>query len=594
MAVIAGTVTYPEHEQRNNIVQSALGAVEAGALNRVAIHNFHGCCLGGLSFRHETKRVRTATIGNSGLIWTGYVNNIEDLRKRLEACGTNLGNGTGISQILLESYLKFGIESLQGLNGLYSIALWDGRQRRFSAITDRYGFTKIYYWHGPNELVFASECKSILTHPKYRRAIDKEGIINFLGAGYCFGERTLLKDIKLIPQGCLLEYENSNLTLRKYWDYSVKPVTENLKELTDRFFFHIDSAFKRCINGEKSVFIPLSGGLDSRTMAGIAKTNNLRINGCTVGYKESRDAHYGRSIGRKICTHHSVFYVGRDYIKKFAPRGIRLTDGLVLNQTFYILKLLDYEIDSNILVSGFLGDILTGNNLVEFKLPVKQIIKQMFLQAFDEDELPKILTPALKHLVGINSSFLGQSLNNADAENISHKSMITALKVRQRRYTSYYLHELGRKWNVVSPFTCNEFVDFILTLPLEMRMNQKLYLNAIKNKLPFLANIPVAKNDNRMQSTWWSWRWEYLKNKLSNRNDTRRKRCVTVDYDDAIRSDSSSYFNELFSDREHMVDLFDIDAVNKLFKGHTEGHINENKKLCSIASIIEWRRQFDI
>lgn len=594
MAVIAGTVTYPEHEQRNDIVQSALSAVETGAQNRITIQNFRGCCLGGLSFQHETKSVRTATIGNSGLIWTGYVNNIQDLRKRLEACGTNLGNGTGVSQILLESYLKFGIESLQGLNGLYSIALWDGRQRRFSAITDRYGFTKIYYWHGPDELVFASECKSILTHPKYRRVIDKEGIINFLGAGYCFGERTLFKDIKLIPQGCLFEYENRKLTLKKYWDYSVNPISGSLDEFTDKFFVHLTDAFVRCLNGEKNIFIPLSGGLDSRTMAGIAKTNNLRIYGCTVGYEESRDAQYGRSIGRKICTHHSVFHVGSDYIKKFAPRGIRLTDGLVLNQTFYILKLLDYEVDSNILVSGFLGDILTGNNLVEFKLPVKQIIKQMFLQAFDEDELPKILSASLKQLVGINSSFLVQSLNNADAENFSHKSMITALKVRQRRYTSYYLHELGRKWNVVSPFTVNDFVDFILTLPLELRMNQKLYLNAIKNKLPLLANIPVAKTGNRMQSTWWSWRWEYLKNKLSNKNDIRRQRCVTVDYDDAIRSDSASYFNELFSDREHMVDLFDIDAVNKLFKDHIEGRINENKKLCSIASIIEWRRQFGV
>lgn len=53
----------------------------------------------------------------------------------------------------------------------------------------------------------------------------------------------------------------------------------------------------------KEVFIPLSGGFDSRTMAGIAASEGLETFTCTLGLKTSRDYRYGTKIGKQLRTH---------------------------------------------------------------------------------------------------------------------------------------------------------------------------------------------------------------------------------------------------------------------------------------------------
>ena len=598
MGIFIGTVTYPDLRDNEKIIHFAASYVGMEFEFQTTVLNSPGCCMGMMFFNTEkdSKDERVAVIGNSVLMWTGYITDIHDLKKRAEASGTVFDDKATDSLIPLESYFRLGMESLQGLNGLYSIIIWDDTQKRFSAITDRYGFTKIYYWLNADGLIVASECKAIISHPKYRKAMDKEGIVNFLGAGYCFGERTLFKDIKLIPQGCTLTYKDTVLSFKKYWDYSVNPVSGTLDKLTDKFFFYLEGAFKRCINGEESVFIPLSGGLDSRTMAAIANINGLQIYGCTIGRSRSMDVRYGRKIGERICSGHTVLPLGSDYIRRYGSKGVSLTNGMVLNEVFYILRLLDYQGDGNTFISGFLGDVLSGGKLADSSLSVNKIIKQKFLYIFDSMQLHDITDPSLEPLIGVNEAYLATAMNNAHAEARCDKAMIVELKERQRRFTNFYFPFFERRWDIAAPFTDRYFVDFALTLPVEPKINQKLYKNVILKKLPLVADIPVDKTGKRMCSTWWSWRWENVKrmvpNNIKQKFRTGDNRNWVVDCDDAIRTGSAPYFRDLFSDREHMAGLFNIKAVDRLFRSHLNREANEYRKLCAIATIIEWRRQF--
>jgi len=573
--------------------------------------------MGMVSFAGErtSERSRGVTIGESGLMWTGYITDIDRIKQLLEAAGIVVYEGSSDARILLESYFKFGVESLQELNGLYSIVIWDDTKRLFTAVTDRYGFTKIYYWIGADSMMFASECKAIIQHPQYQKAIDKVGIVNFLGAGYCFGETTLFQGIKLIPQGCFMVYNGKNVSFKKYWNYSIKPVIGRIDEFTEKFYFNLKSAFGRCVDGEKSVFVPISGGLDSRTITGIAKNCGKSIFGCTVGFIQSRDIRYGKRIGKKICVGHTVLPISNNYIAKYGNYGVKLSEGTVSNHVFFILRILDCNIIPNIVVSGFIGDVLTGKNLFDNMSNSEQIKKFRFLRAFSCPELNDILNSSFESLIGINSAYWNRSLLSADAEAFADKLVIFSMRERQRRYTTFLINHLGRELNVVAPFTDNQFVDFMMTIPPELRIEQKLYKNVILNKLPFVADIPQESTGNRIRSTWWSWRWEYLKGMVPHSirqkySDLRykladypisqkigigyKRPCWCIDADDSIRSGSFSFFQELFSDREHMVDLFNIDAVDKLFKAHVEKRIHVYEKLCAIATIIEWRRQFKL
>ena len=71
-------------------------------------------------------------------------------------------------------------------------------------------------------------------------------------------------------------------------------------------------------------------------------------------------------------------------------------------------------------------------------------------------------------------------------------------------------------------------------------------------------------------------------------------RSQVINIDKAIRTGSFIYFRDLFADKDRMIDIFNIDEVEKLYKAHMERSINANFKLCTIASIIQWRRQFGL
>ena len=205
---------------------------------------------------------------------------------------------------------------------------------------------------------------------------------------------------------------------------------------------------------------------------------------------------------------------------------------------------------------------------------------------------------SFKSLIGVNSEYWTRSLRSADAEAFSDKFMINALQERQRRYAAFLINYLGREFNAVAPFADNQLMDFMMSIPSELRIQQKLYKNMIQNKLPLVADIPVDRTGKRMRSTWWSWRWENLKrmvpDNIKRKFRTADSRNWVVDCNDAIRTGSAPYFRDLFSDREHMAGLFKTDAVERLFRAHMERRVSEYHKLCAIATIIEWRRQFGV
>jgi asparagine synthetase B (glutamine-hydrolysing) len=615
MALIAGSITYPDSGSARITVEKALSSMDRTGQGTSTLVDLPGCSMGLLTFPHEqgSEKMRVARHGNTVLMCWGYIKEMEQVQRRLVNSGAVFDESVTNAEILLESYFRIGVESLQGLNGLYGIVIWDDREKSFYALTDRGGFTWIYYWQGSDGLVFGSECRAILSHSEYRKSIDMEGVVNFLGAGYCFEDRTLFQGIKMIPQGSRLAYKDGKLELKKYWDYSVRPVEGNLEEYSERFFSLLNESFQQCVRGVNKVFIPLSGGLDSRTMAGLAASNGIEIHSCTTGHPGFRDFRYGRKLGEKISTNHTILPIGNNFLKKYGASGVERTEGAVVINVFYLAQLYEWTGSADVLVSGFLGDTLTGLSLTRRTGNAEEAIKSTFLQSFDFEELTSILAPALRPLSELNSLYLNESLSKAMAESMCDKRLIVNLRERQRRHTCYFLPALGSKWNVVAPFSDNNVIDFILTVPTRFRDKQIMYKKMICEKLPAMASVPESHTGRRLQSTWWSWRWESLKsrmpsvimqNSLRLRNriaDSRLMRKLgqgnafhVIDIDNAMRTGSADYLQDLLSDKERMLNIFNIDKVEELRSAHMAGHIYDNSRLCKIATIVQWRRQFGL
>src|SRR3989449_9490640 len=78
---------------------------------------------------------------------------------------------------------------------MFAFALWDARRRRLLLARDRLGKKPLYYWRGDGVLLFASEIKALLCHPRISRAVDWDALHHYLAFGYTPADRSMFAGI---------------------------------------------------------------------------------------------------------------------------------------------------------------------------------------------------------------------------------------------------------------------------------------------------------------------------------------------------------------------------------------------------------------
>lgn len=222
------------------------------------------------------------------LTYNGEVYNYQELRIELEALGFQFRSNTD-SEVVLNAWVAWGRDCVQRFNGMFAFAVWDKREQSLYLVRDRYGIKPLYYARWGDLLLFASEQKSILAHPKSRKELDSKALLEYFTFQNIFTDRTLLADIKLLPPGSIATVRldgNGSVKTEKYWDYhfrdpdGVKDPREYREEL-DRL---IRQAVSRQLVTDVELGSYLSGGMDSGTLSALAATELPYIKTFTCGF----------------------------------------------------------------------------------------------------------------------------------------------------------------------------------------------------------------------------------------------------------------------------------------------------------------------
>ena len=138
------------------------------------------------------------------------------------------------------------------------------------------------------KFLFGSEIKAILADSAYRTEMDHEGLLEYLTFQNFFTDRTLFKDIRLLPQGSFLRLsaDKGVGAPRRYWDYLFEepenPADEReyIEEL-DRLFHE---AVNRQLISDVDIGAYLSGGMDSGAITALAARQLPYIKSFTCGF----------------------------------------------------------------------------------------------------------------------------------------------------------------------------------------------------------------------------------------------------------------------------------------------------------------------
>src|SRR6267154_946216 len=200
------------------------------------------------------------------LICNGEIFNYKDLRGLHEKKGHRFKTCCDI-EVIIPLYEEYGLEFLNKLNGQFALCLLDKRKKTLLLARDHCGICPLFYSEVDGCLVFASEIKAILKHPKIQRKLDLMGLDQMISFPANISPTTMFKGIASLPPGHYLKVENSSLVTDQYWDLDypkeVKSNSLTLNDYIEELSFVLQKAVRLRLTSEVPVGVYLSGGLDS-------------------------------------------------------------------------------------------------------------------------------------------------------------------------------------------------------------------------------------------------------------------------------------------------------------------------------------------
>ena len=120
-----------------------------------------------------------------GAVWTVYngeIYNFKEIREELRSKGHTFKSNSD-TEVVLKSYLEWGMDCLNRFIGMFAIAIWDKRSETLYLVRDRLGVKPLYYYYKDKRLLFGSELKALMAHPGFPKEIDCSVIPNYLRYG---------------------------------------------------------------------------------------------------------------------------------------------------------------------------------------------------------------------------------------------------------------------------------------------------------------------------------------------------------------------------------------------------------------------------
>jgi len=202
--------------------------------------------------------------GTLQLLHNGEVYNYRELRRELEAKGRRFRSATD-TEVILAAYEEWGDGCVERFNGMWAIAIWDGRKRRLFCSRDRFGVKPFYYRLDGDRFAFASEPRAFRADPETRLEPNGPVVRDYLEQAYLdHTDETFFVGIRRLPPAHSLVFDDSGLRLARYW--SLEPQDPPAADAADAVRELFMDSVRLRLRSDVPVGTCLSGGIDSSSI----------------------------------------------------------------------------------------------------------------------------------------------------------------------------------------------------------------------------------------------------------------------------------------------------------------------------------------
>ena len=208
--------------------------------------------------------------GRFVLAYNGEIYNFQGLRRILQANGHAFRSRSD-TEVVLRAFAEWGMDSFRRLEGMFALALWDGKEQRLTLARDRFGIKPLHYCKTKRGLIFGSEIKAMLASGELPSRMDWAALNEYLHFGSALGESTMFAGVRKLLPGHALTLSAAGMKLAPYaCVLNVAPVAEDPSTAAQRCRELLEKAVASRLVSDVPVGLFLSSGLDSSAIAAFA------------------------------------------------------------------------------------------------------------------------------------------------------------------------------------------------------------------------------------------------------------------------------------------------------------------------------------
>ena len=557
------------------------------------------------------------------LVYNGEVYNHPAMQRTLEQEGARYRTHCD-TETVLRLYERHGERTPEYLRGMFAVAVWDRNKRELFLCRDRFGVKPLYYVHAEDgTLYFASEIKSLLAAGAVRAALNWRALPDFLANHAPSGDETMFAEVRRLPPGHSLRWQDGKVTLRRYWDLSFTgsdDATIDDRAMVDEYLERFREAVRIRLMADVPLGMFLSGGIDSAAITAVMSElipDPVRTFSVAFAEREANELHYARMVAERYKTEHREIIVSPEQFFRALPRLVWHEDEPLAHPSSVALHCVSQLAAEHVKVvlSGEGSDeTLAGYN--RYRVTVQQMAVGSRYEALVPGALRGLVRSGVHALpAGRLRQRLGRTIlaRSADLDTLYFDNFAVFSRTEQPSLLSA---DAGERVLGVEPYAAyhdalartdaRSLLDQLLYADtktylheLLMKQDQMSMAASIESRVPFLDHPLVewvSSLPGRAKLRGYTTKWilrEAMRPHLPAPILSRKKMGFPVPVGAWFRGAHRALLDEfVVGDRALQRGMFDGATVRELVRRHTEHGENHAERLWALVTLEMWQRIF--
>ena len=530
------------------------------------------------------------------IVFNGEIYNYIELKDELTKKGHKFKTKCD-TEVLVHGYEEWKENMPKKLRGMFAFAIYDIKNKELFLGRDNFGIKPLYYYENNDTFMFASEIKSLLVHPDFKKELNKDLVSPYLSFSFTPTKETLFKGVYRVDPGTTLLIKDGKVKTNRYYHLSFDIKDDSYENCVNNIDKLMKESVEKHMLSDVEVGSFLSSGVDSSYLVCLAKPDKTY----TVGYsnKKYNEIEYAKNLTKELKINNTSKVITKEEYLKIIPKIMYYLDEPTSDPAavalYFVANLASKDV--KVVLSGEGADeFFGGYNFYHTEFDISWYNK---IPYFIRHTIAKICMH-LPEVWGINflvrrgmkleDNYIGVSKVFSERE--TKKFVKVSSKYKNSDITKEVYDEFKDKDNVTKMQAID--INFWLIKDILQKADRMTMANSLEGRVPFIdkevfayaSSLPfpykVTKENTKVALRDAAKRVvpteAYKKKKLGFPVPLRAWMKEEDFYKEIKRAFNTEISKELFNNKH----------INKLLDNHYNGRKDNYKKVWTIYCFLKW------